>query len=99
MFCKSANKNFIFKDGFSIDVEKHMQVNGVAGNFLGSNEKKVNNQNSWKNRKSFKRVFGSLINIIMGILEKIADIEKEIAKTQKNKGKEIPIIQISNKYF
>jgi len=25
----------------------------------------------------------------MGILEKIADIEKEIAKTQKNKGKEI----------
>ena len=31
----------------------------------------------------------------MGILEKIADIEKEIAKTQKNKGKEIPILHTS----
>ena len=31
----------------------------------------------------------------MGILEKIADIEKEIAKTQKNKGKTIPILHTS----
>ena len=53
MFCKNK-KIFTLKDGSSIDVEKHMQVNGVAGNFLGSNEKKVNNQKSWKNKKVLK---------------------------------------------
>ena len=49
----------------------------------------------WSNRKQFTsfefiffQIWKKLIkeNLKMGILEKIADIEREIARTQKNKG-------------